>query len=234
MIETRIPMRWADLDQLNHVNNVVYVDYAEQTRAELIRSGEAFDAPVTRIDVEFRRPLQLSRTPVLVRSRFEGDATVHDIGPDGVDASFATVRLGTGPAVAQQQLGDGPAFDLAIRRSDIGPDGTVTPTRFFEICQEARILAFAALMPDRRPGHIVIARVDVHLGEPVTPDVGVLPTSTAVTRVGRSSYSTTTWFGGGRYGAAEAVLVGFDAETQRSRPLGDEERAALEAALVTD
>lgn len=226
-------MRWADLDQLNHVNNVVYVDYAEQTRAELIRSGDAFDAPVTRIDVEFRRPLQLSRTPVLVRSRFDGDSTVHDIGPDGVEASFATVRLGTGPVVPQRQRGDGPAFDLAVRRSDIGPDGTVTPTRFFEICQEARILAFGAIMSDGPRGHIVIARVDVHLGEPVPGDLGVLPTSTAVTHVGRSSYSTTTWFGGGRYGAAEAVLVGFDAETQKSRPLGDEERAALEAVLVT-
>lgn len=32
-------MRWADLDSLNHVNNVVYLDYAAESRAILIEDG---------------------------------------------------------------------------------------------------------------------------------------------------------------------------------------------------
>lgn len=32
------PMRWADLDQLGHVNNVVYVDYLQEARVDLMRT----------------------------------------------------------------------------------------------------------------------------------------------------------------------------------------------------
>ena len=31
-------MRWADLDQLGHVNNVVYVDYLQEARVDMLRS----------------------------------------------------------------------------------------------------------------------------------------------------------------------------------------------------
>ena len=30
-------MRWADLDQLGHVNNVVYVDYLQEARVDMLR-----------------------------------------------------------------------------------------------------------------------------------------------------------------------------------------------------
>ena len=36
-----IPMRWADIDQLNHVNNVVYVDYAMEARARWSTTGSS-------------------------------------------------------------------------------------------------------------------------------------------------------------------------------------------------
>ena len=32
------PMRWADLDMLGHVNNVVYVDYLQEARVDMLRS----------------------------------------------------------------------------------------------------------------------------------------------------------------------------------------------------
>lgn len=226
-------MRWADLDQLNHVNNVLYIDYAEQARAELVASGEVAEARITRMETEFKRPLQLSRTPVLVRSHVEQHGTSHDIAPDGEDATYASVRLLTGPVKPVEQTGDHQAFDVAVRRSDRDAHGFVTATRFFEICQEARIYSFASLIAGRRPGHVVVARVDVTLGEPVGPDVTALSGATAITHVGRSSFSTTTWFDGGRYGAVTAVLVGFDPETQRSKPLSDKEREAFLSVLVT-
>ena len=31
-------MRWADLDLLGHVNNVVYVDYLQEARVDMMRS----------------------------------------------------------------------------------------------------------------------------------------------------------------------------------------------------
>lgn len=37
----RIPVRWADMDELGHVNNAVYFTYLEQARIELLqRLGE--------------------------------------------------------------------------------------------------------------------------------------------------------------------------------------------------
>ena len=41
-------MRWADLDSLNHVNNVVYLDYAAESRAILVEDGST---------VEYGQPL---------------------------------------------------------------------------------------------------------------------------------------------------------------------------------
>ncbi|VXB86989.1 acyl-CoA thioesterase [Nocardioides sp. AX2bis] len=71
------PLRWADLDELGHVNNVVYVDYLQEARVELLRllrpgvvpgspdeasSGEA--ALVVRHDIDYLKPLVLDRGPL--------------------------------------------------------------------------------------------------------------------------------------------------------------------------
>ena len=34
-------MRWADLDQLGHVNNVVYVDFLQEARVDILRGRRA-------------------------------------------------------------------------------------------------------------------------------------------------------------------------------------------------
>ena len=39
-------MRWADLDMLGHVNNVVYVDYLQEARVDMLRTH----APDSRAD----------------------------------------------------------------------------------------------------------------------------------------------------------------------------------------
>lgn len=222
-------MRWSDLDQLNHVNNVVYVDYAEQARAALVEAGEVSPGPLSRVDVEFRRPLLLSRTPVLVQSEADGGTTTHQVAPDGADEPFATVRLESGDPTPEPMTGAATKDELALRRGDLGADGTVTPTRLFELTQEARILSFATIVPDRT-ARFVVARVDLRLGEPIAWRTEPLLAETAVTHVGRSSFATTTWFDGGRAGSATAVLVGFDLETQSSVPLDDAMREALTAA----
>ena len=65
-------MRWADLDLLGHVNNVVYVDYLQEARVDLLRhhgptahaeGGLAEGVVVVRHEVQYVAPLLLrSRT----------------------------------------------------------------------------------------------------------------------------------------------------------------------------
>ena len=60
------PMRWADLDLLGHVNNVVYVDYLQEARVDLLRhhgpaahasGGLAEGVVVVRHEVQYAAPL---------------------------------------------------------------------------------------------------------------------------------------------------------------------------------
>src|SRR5215207_11624046 len=87
-------MRWADLDSLNHVNNVVYLDYAAEAQAMLAEDGVlAADLTVSRTTVEFLRPLLLSSRPVTIFSTLDGRLITQEIGVarDGGQPIFARV-----------------------------------------------------------------------------------------------------------------------------------------------
>jgi acyl-CoA thioester hydrolase len=67
------PMRWADLDLLGHVNNVVYVDYLQEARVDMLRShgrresGELTEGVVVvRHEVSYREPLTFRFRPVKI------------------------------------------------------------------------------------------------------------------------------------------------------------------------
>ncbi len=68
------PMRWADLDMLGHVNNVVYVDYLQEARVDLLRKhwGERSGGAVTeglvvvRHEVTYQAPLVFRFRPVKI------------------------------------------------------------------------------------------------------------------------------------------------------------------------
>ncbi|GAA4372023.1 hypothetical protein GCM10023146_21950 [Nocardioides caricicola] len=71
------PMRWADLDVLGHVNNVVYVDYLQEARVDLFRANGAsrIDDPaddlaeaavVVRHEVSYLAPLTFGSRPVSI------------------------------------------------------------------------------------------------------------------------------------------------------------------------
>ena len=70
------PLRWADMDSLGHVNNVVYVDYLQEARVDMLRvhapvkGGEelAEGVVVVRHEVEFVSPLVFRPEPVRVES----------------------------------------------------------------------------------------------------------------------------------------------------------------------
>ena len=225
-------MRWADLDQLNHVNNVVYVDYAMEARAQLVDDGHLeADLPIRQVRVEFVRPLLLSSKPVLVRSSVDGDVLTHEIRSPNGSALFSTVVVEHGePQPADDSRGL--AFEMRVRRSDVGPEGSVALTRLFEILQESRIQTLGRLLSNHAPGLFVIGRVELDLGEPLHWRRDPYPVQAQIAHVGRSSFRSTTRIDGGRYGSATATMVGYDMDAQTSRRLNDSEREALTAALL--
>jgi len=67
------PMRWADLDMLGHVNNVVYVDYLQEARVDMLRTharregGELTEGVVVvRHEVTYLAPLTFRFRPVKI------------------------------------------------------------------------------------------------------------------------------------------------------------------------
>ncbi|PUA80964.1 thioesterase [Nocardioides currus] len=100
------PMRWADLDLLGHVNNVVYVDYLQEARVDMMRShgpsvrrgedgsqGEdlAEGVVVVRHEVTYRAPLTFRFRPISIEcwvteiraASFTMAYEVFDETPDG-------------------------------------------------------------------------------------------------------------------------------------------------------
>jgi acyl-CoA thioester hydrolase len=65
-------MRWADLDQLGHVNNVVYVDYLQEARVDMLRAhgrgpgALAEGLVVVRHEVTYLKPLTYDFRPVSI------------------------------------------------------------------------------------------------------------------------------------------------------------------------
>lgn len=70
------PLRWADMDSLGHVNNVVYVDYLQEARVDMLSvhapasGGEelAEGVVVVRHEVEFLAPLVFRPEPVRIET----------------------------------------------------------------------------------------------------------------------------------------------------------------------
>ncbi|MBB3040943.1 acyl-CoA thioesterase [Nocardioides sp. LMS-CY] len=70
------PMRWADLDPLGHINNVVYVDYLQEARVDMLRThgpaastGELAEGTVVvRHEVTYVSPLHFGDRPVSIES----------------------------------------------------------------------------------------------------------------------------------------------------------------------
>ncbi len=231
MHDIHIPMRWADLDQLNHVNNVVYVDYAVEARAQLVDDGLlAADLPIRSVRVDFHRPLLLSSKPVTVRSSVDGDVLTQEIRSNDGSALFSTIVTEHGrPEPVEDPRGT--LLELQLRRGDLGPDGSVSMPRLFELFQETRIYSFASVIPHRQAGRFVVARVELQLGEPLPWRREAYPVQSLISHVGRSSFRSLTRIDAGRHGSATATLVGFDLDTQASRPLDEDERDSLTAAM---
>ncbi|HET7328259.1 MAG TPA: thioesterase family protein [Nocardioidaceae bacterium] len=99
------PLRWGDMDALGHVNNVVYVDYLQEARVDMLSlhapqsGGEELGegVVVAKHEVEFVRPLVFRPEPVRIESwvtdiraaSFTMDYEILDEHPDGSRIVYA-------------------------------------------------------------------------------------------------------------------------------------------------
>jgi acyl-CoA thioester hydrolase len=233
-------MRWADLDSLNHVNNVVYVDYAAEAQAMLVDDGVlAADLTVSRTTVEFLRPLLLSSRPVTIFSTLDGRLITQEIGVarDGGQTIFARVATTFGARESLRAIdGVAEAHTCRVRRSDLAPSGVVSPVKVFELFQEGRIMFVANQLKALAAGSFVVARVDVTYGSDITWRRQPYDVVSRISRVGSSSVTIEAEIVDGPlvHARATSVLVGYDLEAQHSRAFNAEERAAFAAFSPPD
>ena len=226
-----IPMRWADIDSLNHVNNVVYLEYAAQAEHALIVDGVLDRRRPGSVVVEFSRPIQFDRRPVEVVTAVRADELVQRIGVQGSERVFATVTSSFDGADPVEPAAGVAGMPLMLRPSDLDHEGRVLVPKLFELLQEARIPYMATRMPSG-PGGVVLATVAVDLVRPITGDDSV-ESRVWVDRLGTSSFAIGAQLvvDGAVLVSSLAVLVGFDPATQRSRPLSETEREGIAAGL---
>jgi len=227
-----LAMRWADLDSLNHVNNVVYLDYAAESRAILIEDGVVgADERVQRMAVDFVRPLLLSKRPVRITSTRRGDELVQEITAGEPATVFARVTTTFGPPVeVERGVPTFEPFPLRVRRSDVDTTGVTSLTRAFEFFQEARVILFSSLRrDDAGASRFVVGHVDVTYGEPIPWRREPYPVTSWISRIGDSSIHIEAEIAeeGHLYAHARSVLVGFDMAAQTSRKLEPHEKEYL-------
>ena len=130
-------------------------------------------------------------------------------------------------------------FPLQLRWADLDLLGHVNNVRFVEYAQEARIKFLTLLdthgVLPRRPMVVVRQEVDHDRVLELTDDP--VHVRVQVAAVGRSSITVdhvvedAPGRAGRVFARVRCVVVGFDAEAGRSRPLEEGERAALQALV---
>jgi acyl-CoA thioester hydrolase len=230
-----LPMRWADLDSLNHVNNVAYVAYAAESRALLEADGVlAAGIGVTHLSVRYARPLLLTRHPLLIASTIDADTLTQEICTelDGGRPVYATVVTthGTPSPLPRADVVSEP-LPSRIRRGDLGATGVVSPTKTFELFQEGRILFISSHLAQLSAGQFVVGTVSVEFHEPISWRRDPYQMRSWISRVGAASVTIESELSDGDAVLARATssLVGFDLAAQTSRQFSDEERAAFAA-----
>lgn len=88
--ETRIPVRFRDIDAMGHVNNAVYATYFEQARADYFRDvlGEALtdvDTVLVSLSVDYRRPIEPDQTVTVA-------VEVDRLGESSITMTYEIVR----------------------------------------------------------------------------------------------------------------------------------------------
>lgn len=239
-------MRWADIDQQAHVNNVTYADYLREARiAAVSETGESLGGErVLRLEVDYRAPVVFRPEPLLVETSWSGDGVVEqelvDLREDGGRTVFLRARttLADVPETLPRippSPGRTTSAPMRIRVRDLGPDGVVDPVAMLELFQEGRV-AFITIATGRRVHPWVVARNETTFLRPAPYRAEPYVVRNGVGRVGHSSYEVRAELidemptdGGGPVVVAtsRAVMVAFDPVAQRSREISEHVRAQL-------
>lgn len=229
-------MRWADIDVLNHVNNVTYLEYAAEAQGLLSRSGEVPALPPTEVTVTFLVPAMLSRVPVRVVSMYDGDTLTQEVrsGEGGAVVNARVVSRWGQPAAPVVPSGASGPRPMRLRLGDLSGDGVVTVPKTFELIQETRVPLMAGVLDGLDVGRFVVGTVAAQRHRPLSWTGDDLEAYGWISRVGRGSATVRTVLqdNGGTVISADSTLVGFDLATQTSRPFADDERETLAAAVI--
>ncbi|KJF21757.1 4-hydroxybenzoyl-CoA thioesterase [Rhodococcus sp. ACPA4] len=127
--------------------------------------------------------------------------------------------------------------EVQVRWGDSDRLGHVNNTRYAEYMQEARIQFLTSKLAAHggRPGYVVVRKMSIEFLKPVTDRSGPLNVEIFTTHVGTSSFTVRHVVRdntGAECASGDALMVGFDTVSEKSRPLADSERLVLEAALV--
>ncbi len=126
-------------------------------------------------------------------------------------------------------------FPMRVRFSDVDIYGHVNNVKYFEYYQEARLAFLTSLGRSERDGSfaVVVARVDVDYKRPILFRSEPYAVESWISRVGNSSFGLSAEIKDGDtlLSRADAVLVTFDLESQKARPMTDLERESLKGAL---
>ncbi|HXF71621.1 MAG TPA: acyl-CoA thioesterase [Actinomycetota bacterium] len=127
---------------------------------------------------------------------------------------------------------------VRIRWRDLDAYGHVNNAVYLTYLEESRdAWVREVLGPVTDTWDFVLARVAIDYREELTQDDEEVVVACRLERIGRSSITTREEIrkrDGTLAAEASSVIVPRDPSTGRSRPLRDEERAALEAALAAD
>lgn len=235
MFEHEVVMRWGDIDSYRHVNNVRYVDYATEGRDRLVDEGLlSADHRVASLSVDYLAPLHLTRRPVVVTNDLDGDRLTQEICVDRPEGRQVYCRLVTrlSPLDVPAPVPDVDAVwqhDVAVRLDDLGADGTVTVARAADLVQELRIAHRGHLDNGVGFGPSLVAAAQLEFHGPIRRGVAGQVARSWTSRVGNSSYvlDLEVRLRDQVLLRASSVMVSVDTETQRARPLTDDERSVF-------
>ncbi|MCJ0903195.1 thioesterase family protein [Rhodococcus sp. ARC_M6] len=135
-------------------------------------------------------------------------------------------------------MADAFSCEVQVRWGDSDRLGHVNNTKYAEYMQEARIQFLESKLAAHggRPGYVVVRKMTIEFLKPVTDSSGPLQIDVVTTHVGKSSFTVRHIIRdntGAECAFGDALMVGFDKVTEKSRTLAESERSVLEAALVS-
>lgn len=238
-------MRWADMDALGHVNNVAYADYLREAHLAYAEEAGVRLRPMTAVTLDYRAPLVFRPDPVHVTTTVEDGVLVQEIADrheDGTTTVFVQARTvlddGTPPAALRPDEALTGRLPVVVRARDLGADGFVDQVATLELLQEARV-AYATVVGARGLPWVVV-RSETTFVRPLERRA-TYTAHAGIGAIGRSSFEIVAQIvdeapdGGGApkvLAASRNVMIGFDPDAGRSRPLTDRERAQLEPHVV--